>query len=399
MLRMLKGKLRRFNRVRRFWAKLKIALKRALFKRKLVVRNNLSKTGFLGDNFFGYYDKNPLMNNLMIVHNAKNTSISRERYRKIAIIIYDIKNEKNVLSLETEAFNWQQGARAQWLDGKNLIFNDVFEGKLISRKVNIVTRDEVRYSAPVCDCWGNKFGISVDFNVLNKTSKDYSYNLKVDRRKPEPIKYVDFNKGEIKELVSIENIPGLSDEYDKFEINHVMISPEGKKFIFIVRYVKNGNRFDSLYCYHLEGGGIFCLLKDTVVSHFCWINESELFGFFSSGGDLLYQTITVTGGIKDKHYKLSEYGDGHPTIIDESYLIVDTYPNEAGVQHLILYNYIKKTPPTILENLYHPLKYSFENRCDLHPRYSPESNLLFFDTVHFGKRELCWFPVGSLVKQ
>jgi len=43
-----------------------------------------------------------------------------------------------------------------------------------------------------------------------------------------------------------------------------------------------------------------------------------------------------------------------------------------------------------LGSFYEPLKYYEESRCDLHPRFSRDGNKVFFDSVHIGKRKLCY---------
>src|SRR5690606_42054238 len=68
-----------------------------------------------------------------------------------------------VLSIETCAYNWQQGARAMWLDADHFIFNDfdAESGRYIARVYSVAARREKnRYDYPVQDAFGTEYFLS-----------------------------------------------------------------------------------------------------------------------------------------------------------------------------------------------------------------------------------------------
>lgn len=72
-------------------------------------------------------------------------------------------------------------------------------------------------------------------------------------------------------------------------------------------------------------------------------------------------------------------GDGHPSFSpDGKWIITDTYPDRARLQHLLLYN-IEDKKLVVLGSFFSPLKFSRPNRVDLHPRWSPDGKFISID--------------------
>lgn len=59
--------------------------------------------------------------------------------------------------------------------------------------------------------------------------------------------------------------------------------------------------------------------------------------------------------------------DGHPTFINDSCFITDTYPLENSVQHLLIYDFENNKCNELLKAFSDPRMY-IEKRCDMHPR-------------------------------
>ena len=80
-------------------------------------------------------------------------------------------------------------------------------------------------------------------------------------------------------------------------------------------------------------------------------------------------------------------GDGHPTCCGKK-IVVDTYPDRSRMQHLILFDMETRNVVELLE-VFHGLKYMYETRCDMHPRFASDGSGVYFDSVYGGTRALC----------
>src|SRR5690606_5989232 len=77
--------------------------------------------------FFGYYDKTPLSSaGFLLCHSTTHaTDRKPDSSKTLDILVFSIDDLKQpVLSVKTRVYNWQQGARAHWLDADAFIFND-----------------------------------------------------------------------------------------------------------------------------------------------------------------------------------------------------------------------------------------------------------------------------------
>jgi len=83
---------------------------------------------------------------------------------------------------------------------------------------------------------------------------------------------------------------------------------------------------------------------------------------------------------------MDQFGDGHPSVHGD-WFVTDTYPDRGGRQTLLLANW-KTGAWTKLGSFFHPLELEGEMRCDLHPRWSPGGERVYFDSAFSGQREL-----------
>src|SRR5690606_38310343 len=116
----------------------------------------------------------------------------------------------------TRTYNWQQGARAHWLDGEHFIFNDcdTVEKRYISRVYSAKMRSETRhYTLPVQDSWKREYFLSINYQRLQALRPDYGYrNLPglderaLDRMDDDRIWRVEQESGEGRLLYSLKDI-------------------------------------------------------------------------------------------------------------------------------------------------------------------------------------------------
>ena len=79
------------------------------------------------DTFFGYYDLSPVNeSNTQIVFHASpfRTFFKPKRKKRRKIIVQNLNDGVQRVIAETNAYNWQQGARLQWISDTEILFND-----------------------------------------------------------------------------------------------------------------------------------------------------------------------------------------------------------------------------------------------------------------------------------
>lgn len=353
-----------------------------------------------GETFFGYYDKSPVNGKgLLAFHRTKHETKNKPSADKAIEIVVRGADGKNVIAGESSSYTWQQGARTQWMNDDLLVYN-VYEGGTYRSKVYSASEKKVvkTFDYPVQDSFGTKYFLSINHRRLMSVSPDYGYrNMPLYSEQEladlehDGIWKVDYISGEGHLLVTLRDVVGCEPEalFDEslHTVNHVMINKAGDKFIFIHRFYQGKRKADRLLMY--DGEKLKVLVKEKMVSHCCWFDNDTVFGYLRYGGKDGFFFIDVNSGKVTLCEDLSNLGngDGHPTCCGNM-IVVDTYPDKSRMQHLILYDRDKKSVVELLE-AFHGLKYMYETRCDMHPRFAPDGKCVYFDSVYSGKRALC----------
>ncbi len=362
------------------------------------------------ESFFGYYDKSPLnKTNEYLIFHSSNISTKQSPNPKIPvnIILYDVKNNRFEVIDKSYSYNWQQGSRLMWIDDYKFIYNNFENGKYISKIYDIKTKSFTVIDFPIYDCFRHKFAISLNFERLNINRSDYSYrnmNLEIDwkNNKNDGLYFVDLNNNTSRLILSLQDVIDFnykdSMKNAKHKFNHIMISPDGEKIMFIHRWFsKNRRKFDTLLVCNIDGSGLKVIADNGMVSHCYWYDDENIFGYLREfAGDRFYMINIKTlkkeiigKGIIDK------FGDGHPTIYKDK-VIFDTYPNKARMKELYLFN-MRTQELTKLGEFFESFDFYGETRCDLHPRFSYDGKYVFFDSVHEGKRYLYMMDLGEVL--
>ncbi|MGR5127588.1 glycosyl transferase [Photobacterium swingsii] len=354
------------------------------------------------ESFFGYYDHSPINESCkyIIFHSTENdTSRLPKEYKQINICLYDVENNITRKVAVSSAFNWQQGSRLIWLDDDQFIFNDYdhendcYQSKIYSVNENKITKilDSAIYDS------NKKYAVTINFKRLTELRPDYGYfshKHKIYELEDDLLQvlYIDINTGDINVLFDInEFVLKTSQVFEKDTIhkfNHLMISPDGQKIMFLHRYYLNDVRTDRLVVYNLEFGTFELVTSPGVASHCYWLDSDTICGYFMYENLMGYHKYNLNDKktIKISH-KLDSLSDGHPNIKNKSIMVSDTYPNKSRMKELFEYDF-KTDSKNTLALIFEPLKFYGEVRCDLHPRLSPDGKIVFFDSVHSGKRQL-----------
>ena len=309
---------------------------------------------------------------------------------------------------ESFSYTWQQGCRTQWLNNDLIMYN-IFADYTYKAVVYSINKKEIikYFNLPVQDAFHTDYFLSINYQRIMKLRPDYGYrnlSLPSDETmhniREDGIWKVDYETGHSIMLHTLHNI--TSHEPKEIfrtclhKVNHVMINSSGDGFIFIHRYYQGKRRFDRLMYSNFKS--LKVLVDNGMVSHCCWIDNETVFGYFRYNNKNGYYYCNVQSGKITPCLTMTnlQVGDGHPSCCG-NWIVFDSYPDKSRMQHLYLYN--RKTDEvTPLLELYQSTKYMGECRCDLHPRFSHNGELVFFDTVYSGKRTHSYINVGKITK-
>jgi len=356
------------------------------------------------ESFFGYYDKSPMNKdgNYIVFHSSPFSSTKNPKSEKsLNICLLNTADNSSQVIGTTNAWNWQQGSRLQWLDNIRFIFNDFDEHKkkYISRICNAQDyKFEKDIDFPVYDVFSN-FSISLNFDRLALLTPDYGYfGSKVKQYKDLPALDKDgifktiLSKNKTRLLYSFEDIIATHNdktmEQAKHLINHIMISPNGSRFMFIHRWFEKGIKYHGLLLAKTDGSSLKCLIDNVMISHCTWYGNETIIGYLEFEGKAGYYQINL------KNNKISpltiegidSVGDGHPSIY-KGQMVFDSYPDKSRMKDLYLFNLQTKKLEKAGEFL-EPVKYYEDTRCDLHPCWNFTGDKIFINSVHEGRRFL-----------
>ena len=362
--------------------------------------------------FFGYYDKSPWDATMryMICMRAKDTWSAPDPLGTADILLIDTKEGNKVKQIATtHTWNVQQGCMAQWLgpDFKSrILYNDMRDGKYCSVVFNVEIQEERVLPIPCYTVSSDgKTALSLDFSRLHSLRLGYGYaelpegvTKGVALPNTTAVWKMDIETGEVTELLKYTDFVNLlprlemQEEGSVHKVNHLMFSPNGKRFMVLYRWFCGQRKYTRLVTCNVDGSNMYVLSDDDMVSHCYWKNDNEIIAFerkkeFGPGYYLM----------KDKTQEWQHLwgqlsNDGHPSYCptDNNLVVIDSYPNRARVADLKL---LRDTDPEgkdmkVIAKVFAPFKYDNETRCDLHPRWRQDGKAICFDGVFEGHRGL-----------
>ena len=352
--------------------------------------------------FFGYYDKSPEneSGNKIIYHRTNlNTKNKPSPNHSIEIVLKCLESDTISLIDKTYSYNWQQGSKMMWLSNDKFIYNVYSKAlnKYQSKIYNIKKKEFKIIDWPIYDCYNDEYALCLNFNKLRDLRPDYGYrNLNeypdYNDYSNDGIYKVSLKNNSCSLLISIQELIDLkfldTMKGSKHKVNHIMISPDGKNFMFMHRWhLKSGVKYDRLLILDSLGMNIKIISDEGVISHCCWKDNETVIGYLTHKGKFdFYQINILNGKINAITKKFQNIGDGHPTF-NKNKMIFDSYPNRSRNKNLFIYNFDNDELLNLGE-FYESLRFYNESRCDLHPRYSSDFSAIYFDSVHSGIRKL-----------
>lgn len=366
-----------------------------------------SQTG--KESFGGYYDHATARGKKVLSHlSAFPTHKSAPHGATADIGVCDLSTGKVTTLANTKAFNWQQGSRAMWINDEEIIYND-YNADTNDYNATVVSTASGKavkhFDHPVQDTYKDIYFLSVNCKRISSLHKEYGYSAHqtmdaaaIDQLDNDGIWKTDIRTGTSNLIVTLQDITSI-EPLDNFKnsrhmANHVMISPDGERFIFIHRYFEGKRRHDRLLLY--SENRLSVLAAEDMVSHFHWLDATHFIGYLRHGNKNGYFTCDVTTGDFSEVEALNalHLGDGHPSVHGD-WVVTDSYPDKSRLQHLVLLNMkTQAVHPLLLVKS--PLKYMNANRCDLHPRFSDDGKAITFDCTYTGKRQQAVLYIGNL---
>ena len=356
---------------------------------------------------------------------------------------------------------------AQWLPTEDksdqVIFNTSRNNHLTSKIVNINTGDK-------CDIDWSIYGISPDGSKSialemerSRWCRAYHYksidNLKQEGRiiDTDGIFEVDLRNNQRKRIISIKDVVSIDADPDfdkkKHWLEHIMISPNGKRFCFLHRFsdVQDVFKYSTRLCIANSDGGNLQVIdgwREFNWTHFGWKSDDEFviytytkpylsgkhgfreslsrkafnicdilkslycaiatrmpypINYILNGNKSFYQLYKVN---KDNVFILTENWersyftiDGHPSFtLDGHYMITDSYPGKDGYQRLIIFDTHTRRG-IVIAKLFAFYKGNPAS-CDLHPKLCKNGKYVAVDTAYDKKHHMLLLELNwDLIKR
>lgn len=361
--------------------------------------------------FFGYYDKSPwdTTGRYMLCMRAKDTWSEPDPLGEAEILLFDTTdgNAFRVIAT-THTWNVQQGCMAQWLGpdfSSRIIYNDLRDGKYCSVILEVATGKEKVLPMPVYTVSNDGMtALSLDFSRLHSLRLGYGYAALKEKTEgialPDMtcIWRIDVETQEITPLLKYTDFACFQPRREMLEIdsvhkvNHLMISPNGKRFMVLYRWFCGQRKYTRLITCNVDGTDMYVLSDDDAVSHCYWKNDNEILAFENkkNGGTGYYLMKDKTQEYHRLWPQLNN--DGHPSYspTDNNLVLFDTYPDRVRIQEVKIARDTDTEGKEIkvLARVFAPFKYDNDTRCDLHPRWSRDGKMICFDACFEGHRGL-----------
>lgn len=355
------------------------------------------------DTFFGYYDRSPVSpDGTMVLAGTTNfRGAGTPAQAPLKLGLFSRGEERSFKPLAvSNAWSTQQSCMATWINnGDQIIYNDISNGRPCSKIVSVESTKIVAEipTAIYSVSPKNDLAATCNFARLQRLRPGYGYPRIEDQTALQPcpaddgVFIVDLSTGQsslihsLFELSAIAPHPTMSgaDHY----INHLQFNPTGNRLLFIHLWVQRGLQYSRMFTTSPSGDRLY-LLSNLYVSHYCWKTNEELVVYAEApDGSRGYCQFTDEVGFNKKLFIEQNLPDGHGTFSSEDGMfLTDTYPDELGFENLMLIE--RSGSLRKLARFYHPAGLAFEDRCDLHPRWSPDQQSVLVDSAPNGLRRI-----------
>ena len=365
--------------------------------------------------WFGYYDKMQFSPDARFVLGLEAEFEHRAPQVKdtVAVGMIDLENDNEWIELaRTGAWCWQQGCMLQWIPGSanEIIFNDREGDGFVSRIINVETRAERTVSAAIYTLSPDgRSALGIDFHRTGRLRPGYGYaGTDISEGEKTPVNAgiysIDLVDGTSERILSIDQIASTQTTHFSYIgknvehwLNHVLFSPDGKRFIFLHRWLDRnsdavGNK-TRMFTADPDGSELRCM-TDCGMSHFIWRDAAHIHGWArlepdGEYGQYLFDEATGSSELVGNPERLT--ANGHMTYLPGGEWILNDNQYERDESSHSTYTYLYHVPSDRRANLgsfTHDSRYHGEFRCDLHPRSSRDGRLVCIDSAHHQSRRI-----------
>lgn len=325
---------------------------------------------------------------------------------------------------ESRSWGWQQGCMLQWLPNSKskVIWNDRQNDKFVSHVLDVKTQDRKTLSSPIYTLASSgEFGLSADFARIQIMRPGYGYVGLPDKNhhdvapKDSGIFKVDLKTGASKLILSLADVAKIPYQGQqlrnvKHYFNHLLVSPDSKRFIALHRWRKYDAKNDKtiggfitrMITANVDGSDVYVLDPSGHTSHFIWRDPEHVCMWTRPQGKKAAFYL-----YKDKTRKVEIVGEGvmprngHNTYLplkNHAWILNDTYPDKNRNQNPFLYH-VPTNKRFSLGEFHLPPEYKGEWRCDTHPRSSCDGRTICIDSPHLGNgRQLHLIDVEKILE-
>ena len=402
------------------------------------------------NHFFGYYNKSTWDKSGQYLLSNRVTTMTGELNGEQECVVgyFDTSNSDKFHEVgRTSAWNWQMGCQLQWLESgerKKIIYNKRAESpsgvypEFCSVIHDIDSGEDQILPLPIYVVAPNgRYALCVNYSRFQVTHKTIGYSaigsdpeLQI-APEDDGIFFMDIETGNSKLILSLrqltEHQPVESMDRAIHWVTHLEVAPNAERFLFLHRWterVEDETCFlHRLYSVAADGSDLQLLEctdhplpqladdfdPDTVgtfdyekseyqISHPAWKDDDSIIVWGPHKDEIHYHLYDDKTGVVEVVGADTLTENGHMTYSrDGQWLLTDTYPDsESNKRYLILYNVANDRPYNIGQ-FFTPPDLGKHNRCDLHPRWSPDNRLVSFDSVHEGSRQQYIADVSKLL--
>jgi len=376
-----------------------------------------------GLHFFGYYDITPwdATDRYMLALEVgfQGRPQTGDDFVTVGLIDTAEGNRWRPLA-RTPAWNWQMGAREQWLPSapdRLVLHNDRREDHFVA-----VVRDafsgEVEAELPLPVYAVNTAGthaVTLNFARVARTRPGYGYVGLPDPTEgvlcPEDdgLWVMDLRSGEHELVLSLADAARIEHRSDmdgaEHWFNHLLWAPGSDRFIFLHRWKREQDRswFTRLLTARADGTDVHVVADDDLVSHFDWRDAEHILAWarVEGLGDhyFLFRDGAGTGAAGNPEVIGADVltCDGHCSYSpDRRWVLTDTYPDAERKRTLLLYDTQEKRRIDLGKFYSVPVE-DVQCRCDLHPRWNRAGDKVCIDSTHEQERQMYVLDVSSVV--
>lgn len=401
--------------------------------------------------FFGYYNKSNWdpSGRYLLAHQVDMMDAPLRPELAATVGYFDLGEAMRFHAVgETTAWNWQMGSQLQWLagaSGRQLIYNvRTKDSSGVYPGFGSVVFDAQRGTSRTLPlpvyvvAPASTFALCVSYRRLYVTHETIGYSERRPAGKltkypaDDGIYRMDLASGQADLVVSYRDLrefhPRDSMQNAIHWVSHIEINPASTRALFLHRWTErvedetcflhrlitmkpDGTDLRLLECsdhplpqleraFDPTAVGTYDYEKSEYqISHPLWRSDDEIIVWSPHNGSIHYHLYSdrPDGGVKVVGDQvLTE--NGHMTFspVHKEWLLSDTYPDENNERRLILYN-VETGVRHDLGSFYADPALKKENRCDLHPRWSPDGRHACVDSVHERERQMYIVDMSSII--